>query len=161
MQKAEKLLRIDNSKIPLGLLVSMIHRTRMMYLNDKMSDLDITAGQFPFILVLSEEEGITQEEMAAHFHIDKGTVARALRKLEDNEYLFRKVDTENRRRYLIYLTEKGRKTVPQIIDIDNEWEDNLCSKLSEREYNKLFDTLKILAVNSLENVNKNGENINE
>lgn len=161
MLKAEKLLRMDNSKIPLGLLVSMIHRTRMMYLNDKMSDLDISAGQFPFILILSEEEGITQEEMAAHFHIDKGTVARALKKLEDNEYLFRKIDTENRRRYLIYLTEKGKKSVPQIINIDNEWEDNLCSKFSEGEYEKLFDILKILAVNSLENVNKNGENGNE
>jgi DNA-binding MarR family transcriptional regulator len=161
MLKAEKLLRMDNSKIPLGLLVSMIHRTRMMYLNDKMSDLDISAGQFPFILILSEEEGITQEEMAAHFHIDKGTVARALKKLEDNEYLFRKIDSENRRRYLIYLTEKGRKSVPQIINIDNEWEDNLCSKFSEVEYEKLFDILKILAVNSLENVNKNGENGNE
>jgi MarR family transcriptional regulator, temperature-dependent positive regulator of motility len=161
MLKAEKLLRTDNSKIPLGLLVSMIHRTRMMYLNDRMNDLDISAGQFPFILILSEEEGITQEEMAAHFHIDKGTVARALRKLEDNEYLFRKIDSENRRRYLIYLTEKGRKSVPQIINIDNEWEDNLCSKLSEGEYEKLFDILKILAVNSLENVNKNGENGNE
>jgi len=161
MLKAEKILRMDNSKIPLGLLVSMIHRTRMMYLNDKMSDLDISAGQFPFILILSEEEGITQEEMAAHFHIDKGTVARALKKLEDNEYLFRKIDSENRRRYLIYLTEKGRKSVPQIINIDNEWEDNLCSKFSEVEYEKLFDILKILAVNSLENVNKNGENGNE
>ncbi len=161
MLKAEKLLRMDNSKIPLGLLVSMIHRTRMMYLNDKMSDLDISAGQFPFILILSEEEGITQEEMAAHFHIDKGTVARALKKLEDKEYLFRKIDSENRRRYLIYLTEKGRKSVPQIINIDNEWEDNLCSKFSEGEYEKLFDILKILAVNSLENVNKNGENGNE
>ena len=161
MLKAEKLLRMDNSKIPLGLLVSMIHRTRMMYLNDKMSDLDISAGQFPFILILSEEEGITQEEMAAHFHIDKGTVARALKKLEDNEYLFRKIDSENRRRYLIYLTEKGRKSVPQIINIDYEWEDNLCSKFSEGEYEKLFDILKILAVNSLENVNKNGENGNE
>ncbi len=161
MLKAEKLLRMDNSKIPLGLLVSMIHRTRMMYLNDKMCDLDISAGQFPFILILSEEEGITQEEMAAHFHIDKGTVARALKKLEDNEYLFRKIDSENRRRYLIYLTEKGRKSVPQIINIDNEWEDNLCSKFSEVEYEKLFDILKILAVNSLENVNKNGENGNE
>jgi DNA-binding MarR family transcriptional regulator len=161
MLKAEKLLKMDNSKIPLGLLVSMIHRTRMMYLNDKMSDLDISAGQFPFILILSEEEGITQEEMAAHFHIDKGTVARALKKLEDNEYLFRKIDSENRRRYLIYLTEKGRKSVPQIINIDNEWEDNLCSKFSEFEYEKLFDILKILAVNSLENVNKNGENGNE
>jgi DNA-binding MarR family transcriptional regulator len=62
---------------------------------------------------------------------------------------------------LIYLTEKGRKSVPQIINIDNEWEDNLCSKFSEVEYEKLFDILKILAVNSLENVDKNGENGNE
>jgi MarR family transcriptional regulator, temperature-dependent positive regulator of motility len=159
MQKAEKLLKIDNSKIPLGLLVSMIHRMRMIYLNDRMRHMDITAGQFPFIIVLSQEEGITQEELAAHFHIDKGTVARALRKLEDNEYLFRKVDAKNRRRYLIYLTEKGRSAVPHIINIDKEWENSMCSKFSEEEYHNLFDILKVLAVNSLENVDKNGDNL--
>ena len=157
MQKAKKLLEIDDSKIPLGLLVSMIHRTRMMYLNDKMKNLDITAGQFPFIVVLSHEEGITQDELAAHFHIDKGTVARALRKLEDKKYLFRKVDALNRRRYLIYLTEKGRKAVPKIISIDKEWEDSTCFEFSEEEYQNLFDILKVLAGNSLENVDKNRE----
>jgi DNA-binding MarR family transcriptional regulator len=161
MQKAEKLLKIDNSKIPLGLLVSMIYRTRMIYINERASNLDITAGQFPFIMVLSKEEGITQEEMAAHFHIDKGTVARALKKLEDNKYLFRKVDKENRRRYLIYLTDKGRKSIPKIVDIEKEWEDKLCSEFSEVDYNNLFDILKILAVNSLDNVKKDEENKNE
>jgi DNA-binding MarR family transcriptional regulator len=157
MQKAEKLLKIDNSEIPLGLLVSMIHRTRMMFLNEKMRDMDITAGQFPFIAVLSHEEGITQDELAAHFHIDKGTVARALRKLEDKEYLFRKVDSLNRRRYLIYLTEKGRNAVPTVVNIEKEWENSMCSKFSELDYNNLFDILKVLAVNSLENVDKNGK----
>ena len=161
MQKAIKLLKIDNSEIPLGLLVSMIHRTRMMYLNDKMKDMDITAGQFPFIVVLSHEEGITQEELAAHFHIDKGTVARALRKLEDKEYLFRKVDSLNRRRYLIYLTEKGRRTVPKIISIDKEWENSMCTKFSNQEYQNLFNILKVLAGNSLEKIDENRENINE
>lgn len=161
MQKAIKLLKIDNSEIPLGLLVSMIHRTRMMYLNDKMKDMDITAGQFPFIVVLSHEEGITQEELAAHFHIDKGTVARALRKLEDKEYLFRKVDTLNRRRYLIYLTEKGRRAVPKIISIDKEWENSMCTKFSKEEYQNLFNILKVLAGNSLEKIDENRENINE
>jgi len=161
MQKAIKLLKIDNSEIPLGLLVSMIHRTRMMYLNDKMKDMDITAGQFPFIVVLSHEEGITQEELAAHFHIDKGTVARALRKLEDKEYLFRKVDSLNRRRYLIYLTEKGRRTVPKIISIDKEWENSMCTKFSKEEYQNLFNILKVLAGNSLEKIDENRENINE
>ena len=157
MQKAEKLLKIDNSEISLGLLVSMIHRTRMMFLNDKIGNMDITAGQFPFITVLSNEEGISQEELAAHFHIDKGTVARALRKLEDNEYLFRKVDSLNRRRYLIYLTEKGRKAVPTVINIEKEWENSMCSRFSEEDYNYLFDILKGLAINSLENVNKDGK----
>lgn len=157
MEKAEKLLKIDNSEIPLGLLVSMIHRTRMMFLNDKMGDIDITAGQFPYITVLSCEEGISQEELAAHFHIDKGTVARALRKLEDKEYLFRKVDKLNRRKYLIYLTEKGRMAVPTVINIEKEWENSICSKFSEVEYNNLFDILKVLAINSLENVDKNGK----
>lgn len=157
MQKAEKLLKIDNSEIPLGLLVSMIHRTRMMFLNDKMGNMDITAGQFPFIVVLSNEEGITQDELAAHVHIDKGTVARALRKLEDKEYLFRKVDSLNRRRYLIYLTEKGRNAVPILINIEKEWENSMCSKFSEVEYNNLFHILKVLAINSLENAHKNGK----
>ena len=161
MQKAEKLLKFDNSEIPLGLLVSMIHRTRMMFLNDKLGDMDITAGQFPYITVLSYEEGISQEDLAAHFHIDKGTVARALRKLEDKEYLFRKVDSLNRRRYLIYLTEKGRMAVPTVINIEKEWENSICSKFSEVEYNNLFDILKVIAVNSLENVDKNGTVINE
>jgi len=161
MQKAKKLLKIDNSEIPLGLLMSMIHRTHMMYLNDKMKDMDITAGQFPFIVVLSHEEGITQEELVAHFHIDKGTVARAIRKLEDKEYLFRKVDSLNRRRYLIYLTEKGRRAVPQIINIDNEWENSMCSKFSNEEYQNLFNILKVLAGNSLEKIDKNRENTNE
>ena len=161
MQKAIKLLKIDNSEIPLGLLVSMIHRTRMMYLNDKMKDMDITAGQFPFIVVLSHEEGITQEELAAHFHIDKGTVARALRKLEDKEYLFRKVDSLNRRRYLIYLTEKGRRAVPKITSIDKEWENSMCTKFSNQEYQNLFNILKVLAGNSLEKIDENRENINE
>jgi MarR family transcriptional regulator, temperature-dependent positive regulator of motility len=157
MEKAINLLKIKNSDIPLGLLVSMIHRTRMMYLNDKMRDLDITAGQFPFLMVLSHNEGITQDEIAAHFHIDKGTVARGLKKLEENQYLFRKVDKKNRRRYLIYLTEKGRNTIPHIIGIDNEWEDSLCCKFSKEEHSQIFDILKILALNSVEKVERNGE----
>ncbi len=84
-----------------------------------------------------------------------------LRKLEDKKYLFRKVDALNRRRYLIYLTEKGRKAVPKIINIDKEWEDSMCSKFSEEEYQNLFGILKVLASNSLENVDKNREYTHE
>ncbi len=154
---ARNLLKNDNTDVSLGVLVSMIHRTHMIYLNDQLKNNDLTAGQFPFLIVLYSEEGITQDAMAAHFHMDKGTVARALKKLEDNEYIYREVDKNNRRKYLIYLTKKGKEVVPKITDVDKEWENSICCQFSEEHYNKLFGGLKTLAVNSLEKVDKNGE----
>ena len=157
MHNAKKLLQSESSEVPLGLMISMIHRTHMIFVNDKIKHMDITAGQIPFLMVLSREEGITQDELAAHFHIDKGVVARALRKMEDNNYLFREIDPSNRRKHLIYLTGKGKSTVPQIISIDKQWEDSICSRVSKDEYNQVFDVLKKMALNCLEKVDKNGE----
>lgn len=122
-----------------------------------MRHIGLTAGQCPFIIVLSEEEGITQEELASHFHIDKGTVARAVKKLEEKHYLYRQVDRKNRRRYQIYLTNKGKNAVPKIINIEKEWEDSVCCRYSKEEYDQLEDILKILAVKSLEKLDRYGE----
>ncbi|WP_414468253.1 MarR family winged helix-turn-helix transcriptional regulator [Methanobacterium sp. ACI-7] len=157
MHNAKKLLESEDSQISLGIMVSMIHRTHMIFVNDKIKHMDINAGQIPFLVVLSREEGITQDDLASHFHIDKGVVARALRKLEDNKYLFREIDSENRRRHRIYLTDKGKHTVPQIMAIDKEWEDSMCSEFSEEEYNHISSILKRMALNCLEKVDKNGE----
>ncbi len=156
MHNAKKLLKSDDSEIPISLMVSMIHRTHMIFINDKIKNMDINAGQIPFLVVLSNEEGITQDELAAHFHMDKGTVARALRRLEDNSYILREIDPQNRRRHLIYLTEKGKRTIPQIMDINNEWEESIRFKISEDEYKQIFDILKKMALKCLENVD-NGE----
>lgn len=157
MHNAKKLLKSEDSEIPLSLMTSMIHRTHMIFINEKIKEMDISAGQIPFLMVLSHEEGISQDDLASHFHIDKGVVARALRKLEDNNYLFREIDPENRRKHLIYLTSKGRETVPRIKNIDKEWEDSMRSKISEDEYNRIFNIIKKMALNCLEKVEKNGE----
>ena len=156
MHNAKKLLESDDSEIPMSLIISMIHRTHMIFINEKIKDMDITAGQIPFLMVLSHEEGISQDDLASHFHIDKGTVARALRKLEDNKYLFREIDPENRRRHLIYLTSKGKSTVPKIVDIDKEWGDSMRSNISEDEYNHVFNILRKMALKCLEKVDRNG-----
>lgn len=156
MHNAKKLLESDDSEIPVSLIISMIHRTHMIFINEKIKDMDITAGQIPFLMVLSREEGISQDDLASHFHMDKGTVARALRKLEDKKYLFREIDPENRRRHLIYLTNKGKSTVPKIVDIDKEWGDSMRSNISEDEYNHVFNILRKMALKCLEKVDRNG-----
>jgi MarR family transcriptional regulator, temperature-dependent positive regulator of motility len=157
MQHTKKLLENKPDDIPLGVFISIIHRTRIIHLNNEMKDLELTAGQVPFLIHLSHKEGITQDDLAGHLHIDKGTVARALKKLEDNRFIYREINPQNRRRYLLFLTEKGRQIVPLIYDIDNEWEHSVCSNLSDTEYSRLFNALQTLAMKSLEKVHKNGE----
>ena len=157
MQHTKKLLENKPDDIPLGVFISIIHRTRIVHLNNEMKDLELTAGQVPFLIHLSHKEGITQDDLAVHLHIDKGTVARALKKLEDNGFICREINPQNRRRYLLFLTEKGRQIVPQIYDIDKEWEHSVCSNLSDTEYSRLFNALQTLAMKSLEKVHKNGE----
>ena len=157
MHHTKKLLKNTPSDIPLGVFISIIHRTRLIHLNNEMKDLELTAGQVPFLMHLSHKEGITQDNLAVHLHIDKGTVARALKKLEDNGFIYREINPQNRRKYLLFLTEKGRQIVPKIHQIDKEWEKSVCSDLSDAEYIPLLNTLQTLAMKSLEKVHKNGE----
>ena len=157
MHHTKKLLESDTENIPLGVFISILHRTHFMHLNNEMKDLGLTAGQFPFLMHLSHKEGITQDELAVHLHIDKGTVARALKKLEDNGFICRKINPQNRRSNLLFLTEKGRRVIPQIHKIDKEWEESICSKLSNKEFNDLVNVLQMLAMKSLEKVHEKGE----
>ena len=157
MHHTKKLLKNTPSDIPLGVFISIIHRTRLIHLNNEMKDLELTAGQVPFLMHLSHKEGITQDNLAVHLHIDKGTVARALKKLEDNGFIYREINPQNRRKYLLFLTEKGRQIVPKIHQIEKEWEKSVCSDLSDAEYIQLLNTLQTLATKSLEKLHKNGE----
>ncbi|MGB9980143.1 MarR family winged helix-turn-helix transcriptional regulator [Methanobacterium sp.] len=157
MHHTKKILENDSSDIPLGVFISIIHRTRIIHLNNEMKDLELTAGQVPFLIHLSHKEGITQDDLAIHLHIDKGTVARALKKLEDNGLIYREINPQNRRKYLLFLTEKGRQIVPKIYQIDKEWEQSVCLDLSDTEYATLVNTLQTLAMKSLEKVHKTGE----
>lgn len=74
----------DNNDIPLGGLFSIIYRSRNIYLNKSIDMAGLSYGQFFALLTLSKEEDITQERIAEIFYLDKGTVARAVRKLEDS-----------------------------------------------------------------------------
>lgn len=157
MHHTKKLLENAPSDVPLGVFISIIHRTRIIHLNNELRDLEITASQIPFLIHLSHKEGITQDDLAVHLHIDKGTVARALKKLEDNGFIYREINPRNRRKYLLFLTEKGRQIVPKIYGIDKEWEKSVCSNFSDTEYDNLVKALQTLAMKSLEKVHGNGE----
>ncbi|QSZ67805.1 MarR family transcriptional regulator [Methanofollis aquaemaris] len=138
-----------HEKVPLGALVSVIHRTHHIIIDERMKRYGLSSGQLFTLIHLAHQQGITQETLARRFHVDKGTVARAVRRLEDTGYIRRTTDPDDRRAVRIFLTEKGEEIVPEIVRIDQEWEEEVCAGLTDEEQKMVRTLLRAIAHNSL------------
>lgn len=139
-----------NPNLPLDGLISIIYRSQSVIVNKDADELNITCRQISCLRLVSAYPRITQDEIANTFQVDKGTIARTIRKLEDDEFLYRVQDPENRRKYQIFLTEKGKNIVPKIKFIEDKWEKRVCEGLNKDEISKLMELLYLVAENSLE-----------
>ena len=62
--------------------ISQLYRKSFIFINREVDKYDIKSGQLMFLLDLYTKDGKNQEEISARLKIDKGTTARALKKLE-------------------------------------------------------------------------------
>lgn len=139
---------MDN--IPIGALISIAYRSHFVNVNNKMKELGLSAGQFFVLMVLSHDQGVTQDTLAWRLLIDKGSIARAVKVLEDKGFIKRITDESNRRAVLIYLTETGDQLIPEVIKIDQEMEETTLSGFTEEEKTQAKVLLHKMAQNIFE-----------
>ena len=158
MDKIEKLYNSDSKDIPLSAFISILYRSYRVYLNREIENLEITAGQIPVLIELlrMKNENIFQDELSDRLCIDKGSVARSLKKIEDLGIIKREILKENRRKYDISLTKKGKRMAPKIKEIDNRWEKLICKELTSIDKGDFKDNLKNLSIKAL-NLSKYSE----
>ena len=143
-------------EIPFGAVVSITSRGRFIFLNDRLRPLGLSAGQFPVLMLLYKEQNIMQETLVRHYHLDKGTIARAVKKLEDAGYIRRITDPENRRAVRLFLTEKGKEAAPVLQAINIEWEEQVCAGLSQEDRENLNTLMRRVAENSHRSMQNSG-----
>jgi DNA-binding MarR family transcriptional regulator len=101
----------DNDKfnyMPFIALIHHISRNRLKYSMKNPNGIDmIHEGRY--LMVIHDMKDLSQDDLASIFGQSKGTIAKALRKLEDKGYVIRKTDENNRRKYLLKTTEKGEE----------------------------------------------------
>ena len=80
----------------------------------------ITAPQWAVISRLSEEDGLTQNEIAKRTFKDKTTVARILARLEEHGHIVRRQDPDDRRYHSVYLTDKGKRLNEALVPLTRD-----------------------------------------
>ena len=80
--------------------------------------------------------------------LDKGTIARTLRKLEDKTLIRRYENPNNHREKIIALTDKGFELKSFCVELTDLWQDTLLSGISEDDA-AIFESILNRMVNNV------------
>ena len=92
--------------------------------------------------------GASQEEIACFYGLDKTSVARDARRLEDLGHIERRISRENRRQYQIFLTDPGRGMIQVIEEELEKFQKELSAGFEPEEWEQLTVLLERLVENA-------------
>lgn len=122
--------------------IGIIARSLDSISNIEFKEVDLTRGQYLYLVRICENPGIILEQLANLIKVDKTTAARAVQKLERNGMIERRSDVTNKKIRLIFPTDKGKNVYPFIIR-ENEYSNSIALKgLSESEQKQLGELLQ-------------------
>ncbi|MBT3173488.1 MAG: MarR family transcriptional regulator [Lentimicrobiaceae bacterium] len=112
-------------------LRSTLFTMRRMY-NLMAQEFGITQG-IGYALINIGEEGIPATKIAPLMGMTSSSLSRMLKNMEDNGYIFRKQDLEDRRVVRIFLSFDGRALKKKIEDVVLDFNTKLLKRLSKNE----------------------------
>ena len=133
--------------------IGMIARALDSISNIEFKEVDLTRGQYLYLVRICENPGIIQEKLAEMLKVDRTTTARAIKKLESNGMIERLEDKENKKIKKLYPTKKGAEIYPFIIRENNYSNAVALNGLSDEEAKQLEYLLKKVCKNVSEDWN--------
>lgn len=88
-------------------LVSQLAKEFARDLQVRASSLGFSAGQFPILVELWEEDGLTQKQLLERVDVEQATMANTLSRMQRDGLIERKPHPTDRRAQLVFLTPRG------------------------------------------------------
>ncbi len=138
----------------LGFMANRLVRVFQKAVDKRVADHGLTTAQFCVLAKLSEEEGITQTELAQRLFIESPTLVRTLDRLESSGIIERRRDPQDRRAYHIHLLPKGKELVDFVEKVGQDVHQVATADLSQDELYMLKKALYRLWQNLAQDVER-------
>lgn len=123
----------------LGWLIAVLGNYMAAALDDRLKELDLRITLWPTLMILWQEDGLTQTELSARCRTANYTTTRMLDVLEKKNIIERKSHPTSRRSHLVYLTDLGQSLKIEGITRAMETNNGFMSALSENEQETLIN----------------------
>ncbi|MET0868496.1 MAG: MarR family transcriptional regulator [Pseudorhodoplanes sp.] len=101
-------------------LVKDATRALLRALQMRLTAHDVSLGQWTFLRILWERDGVTQRELSEQAGVMEPTTFSALKTMETLGYIVRRQVPENRKKVFVYLTPKGRMLKDKLVPLAEE-----------------------------------------
>lgn len=100
-----------------GYLLHLASRAMAKALQRRLAPHDVGIGQWPILMILWEQEGLTQTGLAKKIGIEGSTMTNTLDRMERDQLVRRELDAESRRTQRIFLTARGRALEARLLPL--------------------------------------------
>lgn len=122
--------------------VGMIARALDSISNVEFKEIDLTKGQYLYLVRICENPGIIPQQVSEMIKVDRSTATRAIQKLEINGFIEKREDPNNKKNKKLFPTEKGRTIYP-FIKRENEHSEHMAlAGFSDQEIAITYELLK-------------------
>lgn len=127
--------------------IGMIARCLDSISNIEFKEINLSKGQYLYLVRICENPGIIQEKLSEMIKVDKTTVAHAVKKLEVQGFIEKKDDFENRKIKRLYPTDKGEE-IYLLLKREEEYSDTVAHRgIGTEETQAVLKTLRKIRKN--------------
>ncbi|WP_195969937.1 MarR family winged helix-turn-helix transcriptional regulator [Intestinimonas butyriciproducens] len=138
----------------LGQNISIAYRLSNRFYDRVLSPYQIGCGQQFFLLRIYENQGISMYDLARMGRFDKGTVTRAVQKLEEQGYVRCVPDERDKRVRRLYTTDMVEPIAKAVNEARKQWNEYLTRGMTPEETEMARTLLNRIAENAMSAVER-------
>lgn len=131
----------------LGYLLNTSARFIKRKMDKNLEVYNLTTSQWAVIKLLFNKNELTQAQIAEKLNADRATAGTVILNLYEKKYINKVIDKNDKRSYVISLTQKAKDVVKEIDLIAENVTKEALEGVSEDNTKVLYDVLKKIIVN--------------
>jgi MarR family transcriptional regulator, transcriptional regulator for hemolysin len=133
----------------IGFFTNQTNKNIIRFLSSHLKQYEVTPEQWTVLKKLAEQDGISQKELAIKVDKDQPTLTRILDILERKELINKQINKDDRRSFLLYLTDNGISLKEELIPVIESLFERLLQGIPEeklRVFNQVLEKINSNAV---------------
>ena len=122
--------------------LSITYRQYQHYMRKELKIYKIGNSDYPILLCVSNNSGISQNEVSRLTKLNKSLISKGVKKLIEYDYLYLEDDIYHKQKQKLFLTKSGEKIIPDLKNIINHWQKVILKDLSDPEIEILYKIMK-------------------